>query len=214
MSITCPKCDNSIMLQGPVRKAHCNSCQNDTNIPVKYWKENLYDALEWIVSDLKESEGHNLMQFGLFNTKWSVHELAPRCRNCNKKLEIKNVDGNKESKIKCSKCGVKNDIAPVPGWLKYKLPAADFFVNAQMHDELEDNEPAISGGIALTCSKCGGALIVDGKDRLVPCKYCDVHVYLPDDLWLRLHPVEVKSRWFLVYDKKEVEKIDFDAHWE
>ncbi|MBY9000668.1 MAG: hypothetical protein KGD64_07125 [Candidatus Heimdallarchaeota archaeon] len=94
--------------------------------------------------------------------------------------------------------------------MKKGVPAADFFVNEQIHDKLKGSEPAISGGIALTCPKCAGALIIDGKDRLVPCKYCGVNVYLPDDLWLRLHPVEVKSRWYLVYDKKEVEKIDFD----
>ena len=45
------------MLQGPVRKVNCNYCQNDTNIPVKFWKENLSDDLEWIVSDLKEGDG-------------------------------------------------------------------------------------------------------------------------------------------------------------
>ena len=45
------------MLQGPVRKVHCNYCQNDTNIPVKFWIEKVSDALEWIVSDLKEGVG-------------------------------------------------------------------------------------------------------------------------------------------------------------
>ena len=214
MSITCPKCDSSIMLHGPVRKVHCNSCQNDTDIPVKYWKENLYDALGCIVEDMKEGEIYILVQFGLFSTKWSVIELTPRCSDCNKRLDIKKVDRDKESKIKCSSCGKETNVVPAPSWLKKVLPTADYFVNVQMYDELEDSEPVISGGIALTCPQCNGSLIIDGKDRLVPCKYCGVNVYLPDDLWLRLHPVEVKTRWFLVYDKEEVEKINFDAHWE
>lgn len=211
MSITCPKCDGSIMLNGPLRKVHCNACQNDTAIPVKYWKQNLYDALEWIVEDMKQGESYNLVQFGLFSTKWNVAELPPICSECNKKLDLNNINRKKESEIKCSKCGKETNVVPAPNWVKRVLPSADFFVNVQMDDKLVNQEPLISGGIALTCPKCGGALIIDGKDRLVPCKYCDVNIYLPDDLWLRLHPVEVKSRWFLVYDKEEVEKIDFEA---
>ncbi|MHA1199513.1 MAG: hypothetical protein ACTSQF_09330 [Candidatus Heimdallarchaeaceae archaeon] len=210
MSITCPKCDNSIKLNGPLRKIHCNACQNNFEIPVKYWKENLSDALEWIVSDMKEGEGYNLKQFGQFETKWSVYELAPRCEDCEKEFSLKNIVVREESEITCPKCETKTNIVPAPKWMKNAVPAADYLVNIQTEDNLQDNEPAISGGIALNCPQCGGSLLIDGKDRLVPCKYCSVNIYLPDDLWLRLHPVKVKTRWFLVYNKEKVEKMDFD----
>ena len=210
MSITCPKCDDSIKINGPLRKIHCNACQNNFEIPVKYWKENLSDALEWIITDMDEGQGYNMKQFGQFETNWSLYELAPRCDNCGTAFSIKNIVVKKEEELTCKDCGTKGSIAPVPEWLKNAVPSADFLVNAQLDDDLGSKEPAISGGIALNCPQCKGSLIIDGKDRLVPCRYCGVNIYLPDDLWLRLHPVSVKKRWFLVYDKEEVEKINFE----
>ena len=39
--------------------------------------------------------------------------------------------------------------------------------------------------------------MIDGEDRIVICEYCETNVYLPDDLWLRLHPAKKKNRWFV-----------------
>jgi len=82
MSITCPKCDGSIKINGPLRKIHCNACQNNFEIPLKFWKENMSDALEWIVNDMKEGEGYNMKQFGQFETVRHLYLLHKRLENC------------------------------------------------------------------------------------------------------------------------------------
>jgi len=210
MSITCPKCDSSVKVNGPLRNIHCNACQNNLELPVKFWKDNMLDALEWIVTDMKEGEGYNMKQFGQYETNWTLYELSPRCEECNTKLVLKDIVIKEEGEITCKECGTKTNIIPAPEWLKKAVPAAEYLVNVQTEDSLDDKEPAISGGVALTCPKCNGSLIIDGKERLVPCQYCGVNIYLPDDLWLRLHPVLIKKRWYLVYNENEVEKMSFE----
>ncbi len=206
-SISCPKCDSSIILNGPLEEAHCNACQNNFEISHDFWQGIFSSILNDLMTDLENGYGRNSTIFGEFNTRLRYFYTQPYCAKCKVKLTIPN-DIKKKGKITCSSCNEEKTIAPVPSWLKKELPAAKLFVNAIITDE-DVPKTDLSEGVALTCPRCGGSLIIDGKERIVPCEYCSIHVYLPDDLWLRLHPVLVKAEWFIVFDEKEVEKINF-----
>jgi len=84
-----------------------------------------------------------------------------------------------------------------PDWLRELLSQVLLILNA------EESEPGGAKGeltgqlVVFSCPKCGGALDVDGSDRILECRYCGSKVYLPDDLWLRLHPAKTVQRWFL-----------------
>jgi WD40 repeat protein len=65
--------------------------------------------------------------------------------------------------------------------------------------------------ILFSCPSCAGNLEVDGSDRVIKCKYCNSEIYLPDDLWFRMHPVEVVERWYIVLDEKKMS--DKPAGW-
>ncbi|MBD3191768.1 MAG: hypothetical protein GF308_14060 [Candidatus Heimdallarchaeota archaeon] len=212
LNINCPKCESIIVINGPSDYAHCNACQKDTSLKPAFWKDLLYDVLESVVTDLKVGEDVTWTSLGRFYRKITFTKVQPFCHECRKTLALSKVNPKKESNIKCSKCGADNKISPVPPPLKRIFPAIDYFVNAQVLSKEELLEPAISGGVGITCPKCGGSLIIDGTERLVLCEYCGLNVYLSDDLWLRLHPVLVKSEWFIVYDEKRVKKINFDVY--
>lgn len=195
-SISCPKCDAAIMLNGPLQKAHCNRCQSDINIPDEYWKDMLGDIYQEVKKELKEGEGSNSSVFGTFKTTMMYARLHPYCLECKTNMEI---DGEitEPIKYKCKKCGSNIPISPPPEWFKEILPSTKLLVYAELATGTEGEEPAVSGPIVFSCPKCGGALEVDGTERLVPCEYCDSKVYLPDDLWFRLHPAKKKERWFV-----------------
>lgn len=59
----------------------------------------------------------------------------------------------------------------------------------------------------MACMSCGGSLPVDGSARLVTCQYCDANNYLPDGLWLALHPAAKRETWYVVFDE-EAAKLD------
>jgi hypothetical protein len=197
-SIKCPKCDGAVMLNGPWETAHCNRCQNDIDVPHAFWTDILKDIREETGEggSLAEGEGRNSTIFGTFNTSLLYGRLQVRCEKCKTPIEVR-ADVGPGYTHTCGKCGLETNVSPVPAWLAGEFPGILHLVAAEVQGAEE--ESAVSGPVALSCPQCGGSLVVDGKDRLVPCEYCKVNVYLPDDLWLRLHPVKTKTRWFVAF---------------
>lgn len=52
--------------------------------------------------------------------------------------------------------------------------------------------------VSMSCPECGAGLkITSEMPRTSTCQYCSADFYLPDDLWLRLHPAVKASRWYV-----------------
>ncbi len=197
-SIKCPRCDGSVMLNGPWEIAHCNHCQNDVDVPHEFWTDILKDAREEIASgEMEEGHARNSTIFGIFNTSLLYGRLHARCETCKTPIEVA-ADLKQEYVHACPKCGLETPVTPAPDWLVQASPGVRCLVAAQQSGAVE--EPTVSGPVAMACTQCGGSLLIDGKDRLVPCQYCGVNLYLPDDLWFRLHPVKTKTRWFIGFE--------------
>jgi DNA-directed RNA polymerase subunit RPC12/RpoP len=200
-SINCPKCDSPVMLNGPLQTALCDKCQSDISIPTDYWKDLLPDIMEEVKNELKEGEGSNSNIFGTFKTTLLYGKLQPRCEKCKTPIPMKEKV-TESSKYTCTECKSIIPLSPSPPWFKKILPAIQLLVNAELETGTKSEESTVSGPIVFSCIKCGGALTVDGSDRLVPCQYCGVNVYLPDDLWFRLHPMKKKQRWYIGFNKE------------
>lgn len=66
----------------------------------------------------------------------------------------------------------------------------------------------------MTCPQCGAALhLTAGSQRTTSCQFCNVDVFLPDDLWRRLHPVKVVQPWWVRFEgsTRRQEKVASDA---
>jgi hypothetical protein len=67
--------------------------------------------------------------------------------------------------------------------------------------------------VVMACPHCGGALRLSGEsERLVPCQFCKADVYLPDDLWRRLHPAKTVREWFVRFEGKTSFELTQEAH--
>lgn len=197
MSIKCSRCDSPIHVNGPTRSLLCGSCQSDIEIPEDFWKGILEDVCSEVRNQFEEGEGSNSTIFGTFNTSLMYGRLLPYCLKCKKDFELQE-EYDSACTYTCPECGSTSPVAPAPEWLRKMIPSARLIVNAapESSDDGEE-EPAVSGPIAFFCPQCGGSLMIDGSERLIPCDYCNTSVYLPDDLWLRLHPARTKNRWFI-----------------
>ena len=66
--------------------------------------------------------------------------------------------------------------------------------------------------IAMACPQCGGGLTITADDdRTIPCRFCEVEVFLPDELWRRLHPVATMSTWTLTWLGPELRTVEQEA---
>lgn len=68
---------------------------------------------------------------------------------------------------------------------------------------VEGSAPEASQPVLMACMGCGAGLKVDGSSRTVDCVYCHASNYLPDGLWLRLHPAPRLEWFFLVIELDE-----------
>lgn len=197
LSIACPRCDHPVPVDGPVFSAHCIHCQHDLAITVEYWTDHLREACR----DMRNTQlgnGSGSMMFGTNTGSLTLGRLDPYCDNC--KTDFENpwelVPG---TEYICRKCGSRWPVDAPPEWLSRAVPEISFLINALLETNSGGEIPlSASRALSVSCPACSGNLSVDGSGRLVRCRYCDTQVYLPDDLWARLHGVKRKRRWFVV----------------
>ena len=197
MTIKCPECDASVHIDGPYRKVFCRTCQSDIEFPEEVWGDLVGDIKENI-AELEPGEGSNSNIFGHFNMTMTYGNLAPYCSKCKRKFVIEE-DYNGTDKLTCPDCATEKPAFTAPQWLKKAIKGAALIAGA-WPDLNDDEHKTVSEPVAFSCPQCAGSLMIDGKERLVKCQYCDTRVYLPDDLWLQLHPAKKKTRWFIGFE--------------
>lgn len=204
ISVQCPKCDGWVPLNGPLLRVHCDKCQTAFELAPRFWYKVLRDVYAEAAFRLDDGQGYNAAATERYDVKVLYGSQRPSCGACNEPLELaRGVAAAYEHE--CPACGATTPVVPAPAWLADALAPPRLLVNAEVQEEkgeevAEGEEaPAGSAPVAFTCPQCGGSLLVDGRDRMVACNFCGVNVYLPDDLWFRLHPARKKARWFAVF---------------
>jgi DNA-directed RNA polymerase subunit RPC12/RpoP len=206
--IQCTQCGLPVTLNGPWETAHCDSCQSNIDIPHDFWINALKDCLADFHT-FAEGEGRNSTVFGYFQTSLLNGRLKPRCPDDKTDLEI-DAAATLPAKVLCSKCGKEFEVTTPPNWLTSALPAIKLMVGTNLAQITASPKPELEGPIVFVCPQCGGTLQVDGKDRVLKCQFCQSNIYLPDDLWRRLHPVKTVQRWYLALDVPRLPKTDAD----
>jgi hypothetical protein len=52
--------------------------------------------------------------------------------------------------------------------------------------------------------------ITADAERTTTCRYCEASVFIPDELWRRLHPAKTMRTWTLTYEGKLESKEDIE----
>ena len=204
LSMACPRCDHAVPVDGPVSRAHCMYCQNDLVIERDYWITHIGEAC----SDMQNTplgQGSGSMFLGTNTGNLTLGRLNPYCDNC--KTDFSDPWGLSPGTVyECAECGSRWPVSSPPEWISLALPRVKLLINALLEKD-NCSEFGHSGAslISLSCPSCSGDLSVDGSSRLVRCRYCDTQIYLPDDIWARLHGTKRKRRWFVVCEERNPE---------
>ncbi len=208
---SCNKCGQPLPVNALVEKVICAACQTETDFPYKFWNENLLgDAFEKI-GDFKDGEGQPSTIFNSMGTFSLMYgRQNPRCGKCKTPLDLNKLEEYaKAGKSVCIKCQNEVSVRILPKEaqdtlikIKYVIGEdKDLFSN---RSGIQAALPNVSRPVIYTCPSCAGALEIDGTERMIKCKYCNSEIYLPDDLWLRLHPVKTMQRWYICFDEKKI----------
>lgn len=92
----------------------------------------------------------------------------------------------------CPACGKKLSIRKPPAYLAFTH--AELLVGEELlAPTMPPTAPVMFG-----CLACRAPLRADGSTRIPTCAACSVDNYLPDELWMRLHPPPPVTRWYIV----------------
>jgi hypothetical protein len=193
----CAKCGGVLPINAFAERYVCNACGNATVIRAGLWKSLLEDAIP-DVAGMDEGEGKNRTTMtGGASYQMMIGRQAPRCSACKTTLPPEAFGFADRGFAICVGCGKKLSLRRAPAELA--ALGAQLVVgedDAQLGGA-QGSAPAASQTIVFYCANCKAPLKIDGSNRLVKCQYCSTDVYLPDDLWQRLHPVATVARWYL-----------------
>lgn len=206
---TCTHCGNPIPVNGPQSQPICPSCQKQVEISAQTWHEILGEYLN-DYNDLASGSGNNATIIGELTLQYTSIKLPPpepACPKCETNWDLAAVPNGTDGVITCKNCGYSSPTFPPPAWLNIGTPTAKqiFFGEhdtSDMSDSTVDPKADTTKPIALACPQCSGSLLVTAQtERTLRCKYCNVDVFLPDALWLKLHPAKEAKFWLVRFQQ-------------
>lgn len=197
---TCTYCKGPLILNGPFEKVTCRACKNEVRIDKDLYASIMKDLIEEY-DHLDEKQGQKGMIN--FHFDYGAYKLDPRCGNCEAKIDVSEVETGKIGSTPCLQCGKSMSTEPSPEWLKKMVSLAAQLFNVAPRKSENTETITEQRPIVMTCPQCGGALrITSDRTRTADCDYCSSDVYLPDEVWKRLHPVETVREWFVRFEKQ------------
>ncbi len=184
IEFVCPFCSQPVFINGPIKKAKCQSCLRESAVPGALW-EGIAGA------------GSGLTRFtSPLNLIVEKTVKGPACNSCGSPLDTDDIKTGEKSMPPCPSCGAPQSTFPFPKWLKWSKNAEQAFC-AEEDGTRSPDEKDIKP-VAISCIKCGAPLEITVKTpRNTTCTYCNTVQYLPDPLWLSLHPVTIKQAWYI-----------------
>lgn len=185
--VTCKRCRNRIVINGPRRQVQCPFCLETQELK----PYNLARAIS--------AASKNAIAGGP-GYEYSIkvhHSKGPRCINCSELIPVlKHLNDIEKGKaVLCSKCGTEIPYFDAPDWIKKDQPNVLKIINA-----VKENSKPPSRKLLFSCITCGAGLkCKTGDERLTTCTYCARTMYLSDDAWRIIHSVHMSQSWSITY---------------
>jgi len=200
--VECPKCSSGVPINGAAESLSCSNCQHVVAMPLRAWVE-VFGYLAGHAVDMPEGEiTTSTHQVSGRTYKTRFGHVPPRCTLCEQNLASDVLVAAAEvGTLVCPVCEGELSVRTTPEWMREVHPLASLLVG----ETLPATKVAPDGGepLQLHCVSCGAVLEVDGSARTVPCGYCEESTYIPDAIWVRIHPASTREPWLLCLAKDD-----------
>ncbi len=203
----CNHCGAPLPLNAPAREVTCAQCMGTVAVSPKIWGMLLVD-LDEQYETLGEGQGRTVN--ALLDGRKVVYDIKremPRCEKCSAPFQVAMWQVGTSRNIACTQCGDPASTEPAPPWLGQVAPNARQLYLVDPDPRLAASSPvplspaAAPRPVALACPSCGAGLeFTADHPRITPCRFCGVDVYLPDQVWRRLHPVKVVTPFYVRFE--------------
>jgi len=205
----CPHCGSGLPINGVMQEFHCAACQHGVRFRDEYWKH----ILEDLDNDYDQGGGSYTINMES-QVGWKAER--PKCGECGVDLPVDDVLVGTDGEILCPGCRHAVATSPAPDWVRSILPSLSQIYDGERPAGCAPAEalapPDAQKPVILSCPQCRGALKVGAESqRTITCQFCNADVYLPDDLWARLHPIKTTRRWYVRFDGKRQKEREEEA---
>jgi len=211
---TCSSCGQPLPLTILSETIHCPYCQATETIDRQLWWQ-LVGMLDALTDRHEHAEG--TLGEGARQIVYQLDPAPPACEKCGASLADEAVDAGYARDLRCPGCGDPAGVAPAPDWILDRIAPARTVVSADPPpgSSIGDGAPTSTASpqlVAMACPRCGGGLeITETSGRLFQCNFCSVDVYLPDEIWRRLHPLKKMLPLFLGFKGKSAWRQEQEA---
>lgn len=222
VTLDCPECASPIPVNGIVPTVLCHGCHTvlelkddlgwdkittygrgegciDFGVVARAYETR---ALDYFLALHYRSDRPNRLYRSHRGILLEVDDRPVRCLECgevqNAATLLAEVQREQEPDAFCGKCGAVVPLRRPGPELKWIHPTVAAIVGeTALRGDL--TEPEAGEQVLFACLGCGASLKIDATSpRISTCEYCDATNYLPDALWLRLHPAQRKRAFFLL----------------
>lgn len=216
LGLLCPACNTAIPINGIMPIAKCPACLEETSITEgKFrWDELLnYKNPPWSVFKAMAKVKTGAIENGAWvPVKLSTKKIAPTCHQCKQPIQNQSFEKlsttEKKHTIKCTtaECEASIEVFAVPEYFKKIFSMALWVVGGNVSESSSPTSPpsVATKPVVLACMACGGSLKADGSSRIVECEFCKSNNFLPDALWLFLHPRPKMEPWYIIYKEFKI----------
>lgn len=204
LRVGCAGCGKPVPINAFTPRITCGACNRTAQLSDEQWHSLLEDALDEAPGMAIDEGSNATIMTGGGTYKLMYGNQAARCGACKTPVPEAAAGLVAQGRIGCVGCGKPMSIRHAPPVLQalgVKLLVGEDaaqLADAGAGGAAVASAPRAVNPVVLYCPHCKAPLSVDGSTRMVRCQYCSTDVYLPDDLWSRLHPVAEVSRWYLV----------------
>jgi len=182
----CMECGKFIPINYPAQKIQCDYCQSDIDLNEDLWKT-IFEYDSGLITSLN------------YEIDIDKRKTKPICTNhkCKEEIDIEDISIGNNKGILCQKCGKETQNYPAPEWFKNYTehdtrPAQIIGADQPSKQEFKT--------VITKCISCGASLSVSPENpRITNCEHCDTSQYLPDEIWLKLHPVKSRKTWYILF---------------
>lgn len=221
VTVDCPECAGPIPVNGIVSEVLCGTCQAVVRLEGALGWDHIfhYQKGEGCVEHnlvFIGSPKSALMFFLAFGERggelhrkrrgvlMEIDAVPPTCLTCKHPLDVEalGAEAAREGSAVdafCPACGGAVAIrAPEPAERPY-LHEACIAIIGETAPRGSLAEPVTGDAVLFSCLDCGAPSTIDQTTPRIPkCAFCGASSYLPDALWLRLHPAQRKRPFHLL----------------
>jgi hypothetical protein len=206
----CRHCGQPLPVNFPSAEAHCTHCLKSTALAPESFGELLH-AFDDRHRELVAGQPHAATRdfAGLAVTTSFRLVVKPLCEKCGATFPDERIADGETRNLFCASCGDPASTAKVPAWLAAAVPQARQILSVDpgvgsaegAAGPPPEADHQAARPIVMSCPQCGGTLRITAEtDRVLPCQFCTTEVYLPDPIWLRLHPARTVREWFVRFE--------------